>query len=46
MEHYLEKDTNMKLITSIFERLFGLKINLCSSSEIFSFWEAKEEVEK
>jgi hypothetical protein len=41
MEHDLVKSVNMKLILSIFEQLWGLKINF-HKSEIFYFGKAKE----
>ena len=41
MDHDLEQAKNMKLLLSVFEQLFGLKINF-HKSEIFCFGEAKQ----
>jgi len=40
MDHDLEQAKNMKLLLSVFEQLFGLKINF-HKSEIFCYGEAK-----
>jgi hypothetical protein len=42
MEHDLEKDKNLKLILSPFEKLSGLKINF-HKSELLCFDEAQDE---
>ena len=41
MDHNFDEARNMKLILTIFEQLFGLKIN-CYKSELFCFGEAKK----
>ena len=41
MDHDLEQAKNMKLLLSVFEQLFGLKINF-HKSEIFCYGEAKQ----
>ena len=41
MDHDLEQAKNMKLLFSVFEQLFGLKINF-HKSEIFCYGEAKQ----